>query len=79
MHRILGVQEARQAGDVSQSNVPGVRRTSFGAPVPRGGGAHVRIAPVSREISKHAEMSRQVAKLVAERLPKQDVSFHVGG
>ena len=33
----------------------------------------LRHGPVSREISKHAEMSRQVAKLVAERLPPRAI------
>jgi hypothetical protein len=71
------VQEVSQARDISQPNVPSAGRRSRCRPVHRGGNVDVCIASLGSEVGERAEVSREVAKLVAECLTKQNVAFNL--
>jgi hypothetical protein len=74
---ILSVQEAGYVRDVSQSNVPGMRRGSRRSPVQGSGNADVCITFISSEPGEGAEIFRFVVKLIAECLAKQNVAFNL--
>jgi hypothetical protein len=75
--RILSVKEARQVRDVSQAKVPSVCRWSTRGPFHCRGNADVCFAPLGSEQREGAQVSRLVAKLIAESLAKPYVPFNV--
>jgi hypothetical protein len=58
MSRILSVQKAGQACNVSQPDVASVRGRSSGGPFRRRGSTHVRLAPTRGETGVSAEIER---------------------
>src|SRR5215467_3358823 len=76
--RILGVQEASQACDVSHPDVMRMRGRGPCRPVHDGGNADMFIAPIRSESGECTEIHRQVVKLVPEGLAKRDIAFSVG-